>query len=392
MTRLDSALLAAADIRPGALHPARAGLLLLKDGETQDAIQWPGAPARRLRRLAMGRVLLALGTGAEIRALALWLGRPSEGLSAGGPLAILPFDRLVRKSGARVPRRTSDPQDEAPIERCRSRVPLFQGLVAMLETEGLASWEEVARWLREKPEFDFSGRNFGRADLRALPEGPGVYRFYDEPGKLVYVGQSRRLRARVSSYFRPGLSPSHRQAKIAARAHSIEVIAEGSDLAAQVREASEIRRLRPSANRQRSVRERPLVPSWKGDRVVIVPGASGRRRDIFILRNGEVLDRRRMTPGRLTRRRAEALLGRYYFLEETPSVLPKADRARKRPRAGLSRRSAKEASRLLSSWLRRSCDRVLSFDPSDSAGLADAARRLVAYLEADPSEEMVFIR
>ena len=127
--------------------------------------------------------------------------------------------------------------------------------------------------------------------------------------------------------------------------------------------------------------------------MVVVPAASGRRRDIFILRDGEVLDRRRMTPGKLTRRRAEALLGRYYFMEETPSsALPEADRARKRPRAGLSRRSAKEASRLLSSWLRRSGYRVLSYDPSDSAGLADAARRLVAYLEADPSEEMVFIR
>jgi excinuclease ABC subunit C len=37
--------------------------------------------------------------------------------------------------------------------------------------------------------------------LKSLPEKPGVYRFLDETGKIIYVGKAKRLKRRVSSYF-----------------------------------------------------------------------------------------------------------------------------------------------------------------------------------------------
>jgi len=37
--------------------------------------------------------------------------------------------------------------------------------------------------------------------IKSLPDKPGVYRFYDENGEIIYIGKAKALKKRVSSYF-----------------------------------------------------------------------------------------------------------------------------------------------------------------------------------------------
>jgi len=92
-------------------------------------------------------------------------------------------------------------------------------------------------------------RTFGRDFLAGVPGAPGVYRFYDDAGTLLYVGKARDLRRRLAQYrtTRRVRVAAKRRALVRAAASLVwEVCASERDAA--LRELRLIQALRPREN------------------------------------------------------------------------------------------------------------------------------------------------
>ena len=79
---------------------------------------------------------------------------------------------------------------------------------------------------RQVPLIPTSGplaAQLGAEVFASIPEAPGVYRFYGEAGRLLYIGQSVNLRARIGSYrYVTAGRHSRRIARMVARVRRVE--------------------------------------------------------------------------------------------------------------------------------------------------------------------------
>ena len=55
-----------------------------------------------------------------------------------------------------------------------------------------------------------------------IPTEPGVYRFRDRDGRVIYVGKAKSLRPRLSSYFQDVSALHHRTATMVRTGASVE--------------------------------------------------------------------------------------------------------------------------------------------------------------------------
>ncbi|MDR0205769.1 MAG: excinuclease ABC subunit UvrC [Bacteroidales bacterium] len=83
--------------------------------------------------------------------------------------------------------------------------------------------------------------------LKSLPEKPGVYKFLDEKGTIIYIGKAKSLKKRVSSYF----NKIHQEPKLnilVSKIKDIEFTVVDTEWEALLLENSMIKQIRPRYN------------------------------------------------------------------------------------------------------------------------------------------------
>lgn len=111
----------------------------------------------------------------------------------------------------------------------------------------------------------------------AIPDLPGVYRFRDHTGRVIYVGKAKSLRARLSSYFADLASLHPRTQAMVTTASSVDWVTVGTEVEALTLEYSWIKEYDPRFNvRYRDDKSYPYLAVTLGEqfpRAVVMRGA-----------------------------------------------------------------------------------------------------------------------
>src|SRR5437764_4645810 len=231
----------------------------------------PGVAVRRFLAFAGDAVLVAHNARFDLA----FLDRETERLT-GSRLAAPVVDTVAlarRVLTGRVPRASLAQLSYffgTSVQPCHRALPDAQATAeVLLALIGLAQ-ERGARTVADLVALSATRtrRVFDKRHLaHGAPPRPGVYRFYDRNGQLLYVGRARDLRARPRSYFRSDRQRPAVEAALGA-VERIEWRVLGSELEAALEELRLIRELRPPANTKVARPDRHVWLRPRGDEVV----------------------------------------------------------------------------------------------------------------------------
>lgn len=90
--------------------------------------------------------------------------------------------------------------------------------------------------------------SFAPSDYNTLPDHPGVYRYFNEAGELIYVGKAKSLKKRVSSYFNKNTGVNLKTRRMVKEIRKIEITLVNSEFDALLLENNLIKKSHPKYN------------------------------------------------------------------------------------------------------------------------------------------------
>ncbi|MCL4555628.1 MAG: exonuclease domain-containing protein [Gammaproteobacteria bacterium] len=147
------------------------------------------------------------------------------------------LDAIIQRLGVSVSHRHRALDDAMVI------VQLFQVMTADFNADDIS---KACQHLLKRPALP---SQLDERQLLALPEQPGVYYFYNDKQRLLYVGKSVNIRARVLSHFYSDYKNAVDH-QLSHQLHQIRFELTPTDFGAQLLESQQVKALSPSLNRR----------------------------------------------------------------------------------------------------------------------------------------------
>ncbi len=130
----------------------------------------------------------------------------------------------------------------------RATAEVLIELLRRAESQGITSVKALRNFRKPRGRGAETRSAVGPERVRNLPPQPGIYRFRNGEGEVIYVGKAKSLRQRLGSYFVG--SPRGKVNRMLAEVADFDYTVVGSELEALLEEAREIRLRQPRYNHQ----------------------------------------------------------------------------------------------------------------------------------------------